>query len=278
MLVLGVMLLVAFSLIERYLALRPFIPWTLLVSKMLLGSLLINIVFSIAQDCWMSYFSSYLQVVYDMSVSQAGYINSGIFNVVSGVWQICVGLMISKMSRFKWPMVCALLIYILALGLMIYFRQPNIGVGFIVMCQVFVAFGGSTIILIVEVAVTADAEHQHLASVLGLLGMSGYIGSAIGNSISGAIWTNTLPEALNKFLPPEIRHMAGEIFGDLRKQLNYPVGSEVRFAIIQSYAVAQSRMLIGATAILGLALAVTLTFPKGRVLDREQVKGNVFEV
>ncbi|KAK3070391.1 hypothetical protein LTR53_010557, partial [Teratosphaeriaceae sp. CCFEE 6253] len=110
------------------------------------------------------------------------------------------------------------------MGLMIYFRQPHTNIGYIVMCQIFIAFAGSTIILYEQVSVLSVAEHGDVAAVLALLGLFGYMGGAVGNSISGAIWTNTLPQALERLLPEAVKPQAADIYGDLTQQLSFPVG------------------------------------------------------
>lgn len=47
---------------------------------------------------------------------------------------------------------------------------------------------------------TLAAVQNDAAAVLALLGLCGYVGGAIGNAISGAIWTHTLPAALQRIL------------------------------------------------------------------------------
>jgi hypothetical protein len=42
---------------------------------------------------------------------------------------------------------------ILGVGFMIHFRQPDQGIGYVIMCQVFIAFGGGSLIICEEMAV-----------------------------------------------------------------------------------------------------------------------------
>lgn len=48
-----------------------------------------------------SYFTSYLQVVYHLSISTAGYISS-IYDVVAAVWMFPVGYLIRRTGQYKW--------------------------------------------------------------------------------------------------------------------------------------------------------------------------------
>jgi hypothetical protein len=275
MLVVGFCLLIAFGLVERYWSSKPFIPYKLLTSRTVLGACLLDATYQIAYYCWASYYTSFLQVVYNVSISQAGYISST-FDIVSGVWLVVVGLLIRRTGTFRWLLFIFVPLFILGVGLMIYFRKPHMHLGYIIMCQVFTAFGGSTMIICQQVAVLSAASHNDAAAVLALLGLFGYVGGAIGNAISGAIWTHTLPAALQRLLPEEVAGDWEAIYEDLDLQLSFPFGEPAREAIAYAYAEAQSRMLIAATAIMVLAMAWVFLIKNVNVSKIEQVKGMIF--
>ena len=54
-----------------------------------------------SDDIILSYFTSYLQVVYHLSISTAGYISS-IYDVVAAVWMFPVGYLIRRSGKYKW--------------------------------------------------------------------------------------------------------------------------------------------------------------------------------
>ncbi|EAW11109.1 siderophore iron transporter [Aspergillus clavatus NRRL 1] len=151
---------------------------------------------------FVAYFTSYLQVVFDVSITKAGYINS-IFDFISPLWLIRAGFLIRTTGHFKWLLLCAVPLYMLAVGLMIHFRSPGNNIGYIIMCEVFMALGDGTIILVMQVAVMAASKHDGYAAMLALLSLFGNLSGAVGNSISGAIWTNSLPAKLRELLPEE---------------------------------------------------------------------------
>lgn len=275
MIVLGFALLVGFPLYEKYGAKVPVAKWKLLTTGSLLIVVIVNALFSIAISTWDAYFTSYLRVVYGMSIEYAGYINS-VSNVVSGIWTIFVGIMIRITGRYKWLLLISTPLYALFIGLLIYFRRPGTGIGYIVMCEIFLAFAQSTIILCVEVGTVADVSHEDVAVAIGLLGVSGYIGNALGDAIQGAIWTNSLPAELAKRLPANLQDQLQSIYGDIDQQLQYPMGSPARTAIIDSYAVAQTRMLV-AGVVATVVMLVLIVFLKDiKLSNRQQVKGRVF--
>ncbi|KAF2102359.1 MFS general substrate transporter [Rhizodiscina lignyota] len=275
MLVLGVVLIAAFALCERFVSPKPFLPFGLLLSPTVVGSCLLCASYQVSYYCWASYFTSFLQVVNGLSIEDAGYVSSS-FDVVSGVFVFFSGWLIRYTDRFKWILLIAVPLEILGQGLMIYFRQPHQNVGYIVMCQVFIAVSGGTIILTQQISIQSVAKHGEVAATLALLGLFGYIGGAVGNTISGAVWTNTLPGALQKYLPASALPDWEDIYNDLDTQLSYPMGSPTREAIIKSYGLAQRNMCIAATAVMGLCFVWVMMIKDVRLSKVNQTKGLVF--
>ncbi|KAL1307032.1 hypothetical protein AAFC00_005657 [Neodothiora populina] len=275
MLVLGIACLLSFGLAERYIAPVPFLPWEILASRTVLGACLLDATYQIAYYCWNDFFTSYLQVVFGQSIATAGYINN-IFDVVSGVWLFAVGFAIKKTARFRWLLLGAVPLYLLGSGLMIYFRKPHFSVGYTIMCQIFIAFAGGTMIICQQVAVMSAADHNNVASSLAFLGVFGNSGGAVGSSISGAIWTHTFGPALQRYLPDELKPDWESIYDDITVQLSYEKGTAARDAIIQAYAYAQTKMLIAGTAIMALSLGFMFLIRDVKLTKDMQTKGVLF--
>ncbi|KIV99314.1 uncharacterized protein PV09_08975 [Verruconis gallopava] len=276
MLVVGICTLLAFVAVERWVAPVPFLPWQILTSRTVLGACLLDATYQIAYYCWNDYYTSYLQVVFGVSISVAGYINST-FDVVSGVWLLVVGLLIKRSGRFRWLLYFSVPLYILGAGLMIYFRKPNWSVGYSIMCQIFIAIGGGTMIIVQQVAVLAAADHNNAATALAFLGVFGNAGGGVGSSISGAIWTHVMPAALQRRLAGTSAAADWEsIYEDLDTQLSYPRGSPERTAIELAYADAQSKMLIAGTCIMSLSLIWMFVMRDIKLTKNVQTKGVLF--
>ncbi|KAH6680078.1 MFS transporter [Plectosphaerella plurivora] len=275
MIVVGFAALVAFGVYETFLAPVPFINYSILTDRTVIGACLLNMTYMVSYYCWNSYFSSFLQVVNNLTLAEAGYVGST-FEVVSGVLLFGVGYSISKTGRFKWLLYGAVPLYILAQGLLIYFRRPNGYIGYIVMCQIFISVGGAIFILVEQVAVLAALDHQHVAAGVAILYVVGNVGGAIGNTISGAIWTNTFRGALERNLPEAALPDLDSIYGDLEMQLSYEVGSAERLAIQDSYGYAQTRMLAAGTGIMCICFFSILLIRNINLSKIQQVKGMVF--
>lgn len=276
MIVLGVFLLVAFGAYEKFVAKEPFLKAEFLTNRTVLGACLIDTIYQVSYYCWASYFTSFLQVVVNLPVAEAGYVNST-FQVVSGVLLFICGYLIRRTGYFKWLFYITVPLYMLGLGLMIHFRRPNVHVGWIVMCEIFISMGGSVFILLVQLAVLAAVDHQYVAAVLAMLYVSGGIGGAIGQTISGTIWTNTFLKALQRNLPESALPNIIDIYTQLPVQLSYPVGSPERIAIQEAYGYAQARMLTAGLCIFVLAIVGVGMLKNLNVSQkRGQTKGMVF--
>ena len=81
-------------------------------------------------------------MVYNLSIADAGYV-ANIYNIGSCFFAIVIGLLVRYTGRFKWLALRAVPLQILGISLLIYFRQPDRGLGDVLMCQIFIAFSGA---------------------------------------------------------------------------------------------------------------------------------------
>ncbi|KAI8882529.1 MFS general substrate transporter [Backusella circina FSU 941] len=275
MIVVGFVVLAMFVLYEKYLAPVPLFNYKLIADRTVIGACLLDATYQVSYYCWANYFTSFLQVVNDLTLAEAGYVGNT-FDVVSGVLLLGVGFLIRRIGRFKWLLYIAVPLYIFAQGLMIYFRRPNQSVGYLVMCQIFISIGGSIFIVIEQVAILAAVDHQHVAASLALLYVVGTVGGSIGATVCGAIWTNTFQQALEMYLPAEALPDLDAIYEDLDTQLSYDVGSPTRLGIQEAYGYAQTRMLAAGVGIMGLCIIWTFMIRNIDLRKVAQVKGTVF--
>lgn len=275
MIVVGFAVLCFFVVYEWKIAPKPMINYRILSDRTVIGVCLLDVTYQISYYCWDYYFTSFLMVVNDLTVAEAGYVGDT-FDVVSGVLLLGVGYMIRRTGRFKWLLYIAVPLYIFAQGLMIYFRRPNQNVGYLVMCQIFISIGGSVFILIEQVAILAAVDHQHVATALALLNVVGTVGDGAGSTICGAIWQNTFARALYMYLPADALDNFDNIYEDIYTQLDYPVGNATRIGIQEAYGYAQTRMLAAGTGVIGLALIWMLFIRNIDVSKVKQTKGMLF--
>ncbi len=256
-LIFGGLLMIAFGLYEKYLAPVTFIPWYLLKNRTIIFTYTMAASIYVAWYIWDSYFYSLNIVLFRQSITQATYIGN-IYTIGSCFWSLVLGVCIRFNGRIKWYALCfGVPLTILGVGLMIHFRQPGVHIGYIVMCQIFVAFGGGTLVICEQMTVMAVSTHQHIPAVLAMEGLVAYVGSSIGLAIAAAMWTGIFPQKLLENLPASAQSDFASIYGDLTVQASYPVGSPTRIAIDKSYAETQRLMLIAATSLYAITLVST---------------------
>ncbi|EEP79682.1 predicted protein [Uncinocarpus reesii 1704] len=274
MLVIGGCCLVAFVIWERFGARVCLAPFHLLVDGTVVGACLVTGTVFLSFYCWDMYFLSYLQVVHNQTIRNAGYI-ANIYSVGTCVWSIATGGIIRATGRFKHLALAAIPLQILGVGLMIFCRRPGTHVGFVILCQILIALSGGTLVICEQIAIMAAVSHSQVAVVLAMLGLFSSIGSAIGQAIAGAIWTHTLPKYLQIYLPESAKGKAMEIYASLPTQLSYPMGSPEREAIISAYAVGQQWMLVAGISVLPVAIVWVLLWRNIQLKDIEKDKGIV---
>jgi hypothetical protein len=275
MLITGFVIIVAFVVWEWKFAPVTFIPFHLLRDRTVLGCSLIAAILFVEFYIWNTYFFSFLQVVPGLGVVQAGYILN-IYSMGSCFWSFISGLLLRYTGDFKWQaLFFGMPLTFLGVVLMIVFRQPDVNIGYIVMCQLFIAFGGGTLVICQQVGAMAATTHQYIAVVLAILAIFNSVGGAIGASIAGAVWGGTFTQDLARFLPPETRANSTIIAGDITVQLSYALGDPTRIGIQNAYGNSQRIMLIAATAITALGFPAVAMWRAIDTRKRKQVKGRV---
>ncbi|CEL06088.1 hypothetical protein ASPCAL07198 [Aspergillus calidoustus] len=275
-LVFGGLLIIGFIFYEKYLAPVTFIPWYLLKNRTVIFTYTMATSLYIAWYVWDNYFYSMLLVVYNQNVTEASYI-SNIYTVGSSFWSIVMGILIRYNGRLKWQaLYFGVPVTILGVALMIHFRHAGVDIGYIVMCQIFIAFGGGTLVICEQMTVMAVSRQQDIPAVLAAEGMFINIGSAVGSTIAAAMWTGIFPQKLKENLPADALSDLNTIYGDVTAQYGYPVGSPERHAINLSYSQTQRLMLIAATCLYSITLTSVLLWKDVNVKKIHQVKGRVF--
>ncbi|SPQ24493.1 8b9da8dd-484c-481c-9aea-edac19bfe2b5 [Thermothielavioides terrestris] len=246
--IVGGLLVVAFVLFEKCLAPKTFIPYELLMDRTVLGACVLAGTLFVSFYIWDSYFSSFLQVVNGLDVTKSSYIVN-IYSIGSCFWSLVVGAAIRLTGRFKWiALYFGVPVTILGVALMAAFRQPDVNVGYIVMCQIFIAVAGGALVICEQMAVMAATSHNYVAVVLAIEAMFSNVGGAVGSTIAGAIWNGVFPQKLAQHLPPTIQ---------------------------QAYGDAQRLMIIASAVVQVISVVSVLVWRDIKVKDFKQVKGLV---
>lgn len=103
--------------------------------------------------------------MHDLSIANVGYV-SMIYSIGSCFWSVVLALIIRTTDRFKWLAMGMLCLELLSVRLIIKYRQPERGIGLVIMSQIFIAVGGGSPIICEEMAVMAAAPHENVSAML----------------------------------------------------------------------------------------------------------------
>lgn len=275
MVVIGILLFPVFYIWERYFTRTHFLRYELFRSRTVLGACILSATLYMSFYCWDMYYQNFVMVVYNLPVSLAGYMTE-IYNVGSTFWGVIFGIWVRYTRHFKYTaLFFGLPLMFLGAGLMIHFRSSEQNIGYLVMCQIFIAFSGGTLVISQDMAVMSAADRDGVPMVLSILSLFSSIGGAIGYSVTGAIYANTFPEALYKALPESAKANYTEIYtGGYTLQTSYPVGSDIRTAIDSAWGTYEKAACTASTCFLILAIPAIAMW-KNYNVDRKQNKGTM---
>lgn len=179
-----------------------------------------------------------------------------LYSFTSVLTGVILGLVIYRVRRLKPFMVFGTALFLVAFGLMIKFRggySKSSHVG-IVAAQVVLGIAGGLFPYPAQASIQAATKHEHVAVVTGLYLACFNFGSALGNAVSGAIWTQILPRKLGEYFGES--DLVLKWYNDpLQTAQRYPVGTPERWAVVESFKYVQ-RIL----CITGGCLCIVLIF------------------
>jgi SIT family siderophore-iron:H+ symporter-like MFS transporter len=246
-LVLGFSLMICFITWEQRGAKHPIIPFHLLRDRGVWSALAVRSLLNLAWCTQGNYLYTILIVAFDFSIENATRILSffSFFGVITGV---VTGLVIFKIRRLKFIIVGGTLLFMVAFGVLIMYPggASTSSKDGIIAAQILLGVAGGFFAYPTQASIQASASREHVAILTGLYLSFYNIGSAFGTCLSGAIWTQTLYKSLKRnlvFQPDE--GLAKAIYNNPFSIIpDYPVGTEIRDAIISSYSSVQRLLCI----------------------------------
>lgn len=274
-LVIGFCLFFVFAAWEKWFARTHFIPYQLFRDRTVFGACALSAILYFSFYSWDLYYYYFVMVVYNLDVTMTGYMTA-IYTVGSCFWSPIFGLWIRYVKEFKYScLFFALPLMTLGAGLMIHFRGSDSDIGYVIMCQIFIAFAGGMMVIGEQMAVMCASDLEGIPMMISLVSLFSNLGGAIGYAVSAAIYANTFPQGLREALPESAKDQWAAIYaGGYVAQMKFLPGTEERDAINFAYGYSQKYGCIAATAILVLAVPCIGMWRHYRV-DKEQNKGTV---
>ncbi|KAK2847629.1 ferrioxamine B transporter [Arthroderma sp. PD_2] len=270
-LVIGVLLIPAWLYWEST-CLHPMIPFRLLKDRGVWGALGIAIMLNTAWYLQGDFLYTVLVVAFGESVKSATRITS-VYSFTSVLSGISMGVVVLFLRRLKIIIICGTVLFMVAFGLLIYFRGGSNAASHsgIIGAQVLLGIAGGMFPYPAQTSLQAATKHEHVAVITGLFLASYNIGSALGNTISGAIWNQVLPQALMARLDNDT--LATSIYGDpFTFATANPIGTPDRDNAVDAYKHVQRLLCIAGISLSVLLISFSLVL-RDPVLGKEQSLG-----
>jgi SIT family siderophore-iron:H+ symporter-like MFS transporter len=251
---------------------HPLIPFRLLKDRGVWGALAIATFMNFAYMMQASFLYTLLIVAFDFSITTATRITTLYMFTSFVVGPIC-GLLVYRFRRLKYFIVSGTVLFLVGFGLLIRYRS---GAGTssragVIAAQVLLGVTGGLTPYAALASLQVSLKHEVLGVMIGLFLACHSIGDALGNSVAGAIWTQVLPPTLASNLAfQEDSTLGSQVYGNpFAIVAQYPMGSEIRTAIIDSYQHVQRYLCITGFC-LSIPLVAFAFCLRNPVLDKSQ--------
>ncbi|CAE6422239.1 unnamed protein product [Rhizoctonia solani] len=270
MLVIGVVVCIpAFLVWEIKFAKYPAVPFSQFTNRTILAGMIVAIGLNMSWYLQGDFLYTVLAVSFDESVTSATRITS-LYSFTSVLVGAAAGLLIRKIRYIKPFVVVGTLVFILAMGLLIKFRDGSAGTPGMIGAQVVLGFGGGLFPYPTQALVQAASSHEQMATMTALYLSFYQIGSALGNAISTAIWTQTLPKKLAQHLG-DATAAASAYASPLTYIASYPVGTPERTAMIAAYSEVQRYLAITGLCFSVIVFVASLFLRNYKVDERQSL-------
>lgn len=166
--------------------------------------------------------------------------------------------------RFKLVTALGISGTILSTGVILYCSKPESSLGGLIGCHVVFSRSAGFISVSMMMGVLHKAKPGENAMRMALFFMISLLFSALGSTVSTSIWRNTLPGALERHLPDNLKNQASKIAGSIVVQLSYPRSSVGRDAINLAFAEAWRSLMIAGISVLGLSVLGVFVMKEGQ--------------
>ncbi|PRQ77448.1 hypothetical protein AAT19DRAFT_8516 [Rhodotorula toruloides] len=243
MLVVGVILLVAFTIWEAKFTAHPLMPRRIW-NRTFICCVVIDVVYYLSAYLRDTYFASWVYVIKDWSLRDYTYFTN-IPTVGLCTFGVVAGILFRLTRSYKYTQVFGLCVRTLGLGLTVNSASSDAK---LVMTQILVSMGGAFSVVGSQVASQASVPHaQDVATAISLLSMLTTLGGAVGSAIAAAVWTSTMPQNLAKKLPQLSSEEIATIFGSITSARDQP--AEIRQGVISAYNVTAEHLFIPALSV-----------------------------
>lgn len=278
-LVVGFCSLPVFWIWEARFARFPLIPVILLKDRGIWGAFSVSVAFSLVSSLPTSYSYPVLLVGMNASTTVATR-TPQLSGFVTSLTLLGLGYVLTLVRRVKMFVIFGCFVWLIALGLFVHFRGDNNGIDgkyfrdgmAVAMC--ILGFGLAFFSRPVSVSAQACTNHEYMALVTALFASLYLAGGAVGDCITGAIWTQSMYGKIReKMIQLGVdESLATSAYASPYTFIKkYKWGSDARIALVLAYADVQKNLCIVGLCLCVPLLALTLCLRDHYLVDEQSL-------
>ena len=291
-LVIGVVLIPVFVMWEAKFARSPIMPLPLMKDRGVWSALLIAILLNWIWYMPNDFMYTVLIVGMNASVKAATRITS-LYSFVSVIVGPILGLVVVRVRRLKGFIIFGCVCWAVSLGILFHFRGANDGVESqkyldgVIGGLCLMGFGAGFFTYSTQVSISTVTNHEYMSVIISVYLASYWIGSSLGTSISGAIWTNRMHGViLDKMQEMNIANATELALSAYNAPFEFIIentwGSPARIAVVTAYAQVQRYLCIAGLVLCFPLIMITFLLRDHRLdsvqsleMDHDHEKGVV---
>ncbi|KIR38305.1 siderochrome-iron transporter [Cryptococcus deuterogattii 99/473] len=252
----------------------PLIPWYTLKNRSLMSMFVINMCDFMSYGAFTTYFQTFLQVAVRTSASKASMIDNTL-RIVFQVTALVVGLVMrfwtpacfklslgKRLFHTRYPVWIGIPLCALSIGIDINFvqhpRRKSAIASYVIAKAIYGVGRG---MFQTSAQITVQASSRRVSRIIADYGCS--------VAVAGAVWLNTLPDALAKNLPASSVNLVSKIYGSITVAISYDPNSEIGLAILKSYVHTMKILAIVATC-LQIPMLISMFFIEDLQLTEDE--------
>lgn len=192
---LGALFLILLIPYEKYLAKHPVVPTRYFKNWSIVFSCTLGALDSLGFNATHTYLYAWSLVAHKYSIRDATFLvyTNGVMQCLVGIG---VGWIMYRTKKYQWMMIAGAIIRLIGYGLMIRLRGANNSTAELFIVQLIQGTGSGVIQTIIIVSTQIVVPHTELAQISSLTLLTSFLGSSIGSTIAGGIYTNTFRDRL----------------------------------------------------------------------------------
>ncbi|KAF5027415.1 hypothetical protein F66182_492 [Fusarium sp. NRRL 66182] len=253
---------------------HPLIPFQHMKDRSIWAPLGIACMLNFAWTMQGDYLYTVLQVSFNFSIKAATRVLS-LYSFSSVIAGTILGLIVYKVRRFKVFIVAGTTLFLVAFGLLIRFRGDthSSSKSGVIGAQILLGIAGGMFPYPAQASLQAYVTHERLAVMTGLYLALYQVGSAFGNAVAGAIWTQVLPARLaESFADFGNDTLAVYTYQQpLSAIIDFPAGTAERDAMVDAYKSVQRLLTITGICLCIPLVAFSLCLRNPKLTDKQNL-------